>query len=290
MGEHAPKARDGDDRFDNLERPPAPVPVVPIRVFAGADCNNSDLESQAVFEYSLRQHASEPVDLTWMQIAKTGPWSGWKTASARTPFSHFRWSIPSVCQYEGRAIYADSDFIFRADIAELWHQDLPKDAILLARNPDGKVRTCCMLFDCAKAKGHIPPVEVLRTSPDAQANVVNYLKAHRELMAPFEGDWNCIDLKGYEDINDPRIKAIHYSRIETQLHLKHAIPRLQAEGRTHWYTGPVGAHWRPELQALFDQLLAEAIAAGYTLDSYRVDPHGPYQKKKFVYATSKVAP
>lgn len=258
-----------------------------IRIFAGADCNNCDLESQAVLEYTVRQYASEPVEITWMQIAKTGPWSGWQTASAITPFTHFRWSIPSVCNYEGRAIYCDSDFIFRADVAELWHQ--PMSGMILGKNPGEKFKPCLMLFDCAKAKGHIPPVEHLRRLPDANGSMLQYVRSHLELLGKFEGDWNCIDLKGYSDLHDPRIKAIHYSRIETQLHLKHAIARLQAEGQRHWYTGNVGPHWRPELNELFDRLLVEASEAGYPVERYRITPMGAYAKRNFVYASSKVA-
>lgn len=259
----------------------------PVRLFVGADGNNCDLESQAVLEHSVRKHASRPVQITWMQNGR-GPWAGWRTGSARTPFTHYRWSIPSVCGYQGRAIYTDSDFIFRADIAELWDQAIP--SVMLVRNPEGKTRTCCILFDCAAAKGHVPPVEVLRKMPDAQATMVEYFKRRRSLTSEFAGDWNCIDLKGYDDINDPRIKAIHYSRMECQVHLKHALPRLASEGLRHWYDGPTGPHWRPELQALFDELLDEAIAAGYPPERYRVTPAGAVAKRHFTYKRSKVAP
>lgn len=259
----------------------------PIRLFVGADANNCDLESQAVLEHSARKYTTRPLEITWMQAGQ-GPWAGWRMASGRTPFTHFRWSIPSVCGYQGRAIYTDSDFIFRADLAELFDEDIP--GVLLARNPEGKVRTCCILFDCAKAKGHVPPVDQLRAMPDAQSTLSNYFKAHRELMAPFaSGDWNCIDLKGYEDIEDPRIKAIHYSRMECQVHLKHAQARLAAEGRSHWYDGPTGPHWRPELQVLFDELLEEAIAAGYSPERYRIASAGAVPRRAFTYKFTKVA-
>lgn len=260
----------------------------PIRLFVGADSNHGDLESQAVLEYSVRQHASRPVAITWMQHG-VGPWAGWASAAGRTPFTHFRWSIPSVCEYAGRAVYCDSDFIFRADIAELWDEPIPDGAVLLARQPGGKVRTCCLLIDCGRARGHVPDLAALRAMSDPQASMVARLKAHRALMAPFTtGDWNCIDLKGYDAIDDPRIKAIHYSRMETQLHLKYARPRLQAEGRRHWYEGPVGPHWRPELQALFDDLLEQAIAAGYSPDRYRLTDARPAPRRAFVYAHSRV--
>lgn len=259
-----------------------------IRLFVGVDGTNCDLESQAVLEYTVRKYASEPVEITWMQQAAAGPWSGWQTGSARTPFSHFRWSLPAVCGFEARAIYTDSDFIFRADIAELWHQDIP--GALLVRHPGGKVRTCCILFDCARAKGHIPDLDTLRAMPDANGAMHQYIRGHRDLLAGFAGDWNCIDLKGYADLNNPLIKAIHYSRIECQPSLRHALPRLKAEGRPHWYTGEVLTHWRPELVALFDAELAAAADAGYPIERYRVSPYHGASRRAFVYRQHRGVP
>ena len=43
-----------------------------------------------------------------------------------TPFSVFRWAIPHVCNFEGKAIYMDVDMIARDDIAKLWNQQIPK--------------------------------------------------------------------------------------------------------------------------------------------------------------------
>lgn len=261
-----------------------------IRIFVGTDCNNCDLESQAVLEYSIRKHASQPVEIVWMQQAKTGPWSGWRTASARTPFSHYRWSIPAVCGYQGKAIYCDSDFIFIADVAELWNQDVPGVFLLKMGKKEGaKLKTCCLLFDCAHAKGHVPGLDKLRGMDDAQGRMLEYFRTRPALIGSYQGDWNAVDLKGYDSLDDPRIKAIHYSRIETQLHLKHAIARLKREGRKHWYEGEVFPHPRPDLQALFDSYLAEAIRVGYTPEQYRIDPFGPYEKRRFVYSQHKGA-
>lgn len=262
-----------------------------IRLFVGCDGTNCDLESQMVLEYSLRKHASEPVEITWMQQSGSGPWSGWKCSTGRTPFSHFRWSIPSVCDYRGKAIYTDSDFFFLADIAELWNQQIPH--VMLVRKPQDKPqRAACILFDCAKSKGHIPPLKALKELADAHGHCSDYFRFHRELMDAFDGDWDCIgfekDVKGKGNLNDPRIKAIHYTRMEQQLHLKHAIPRLKREGRKHWYTAdgaPTFAHPRPDLQAVFDRLYREALDAGYTVDQYRVGAFAGAARKGFSYSS-----
>jgi hypothetical protein len=254
--------------------------MTPIRLFVGADGTNSDLESQAVLEWSVRKHASQPVEIVWMQQAAKGPWSGWNCGTGRTPFTHFRWSLPAVCHFEGRAIYTDSDFLFVADIADLWNQPIPQMA--LVRNPTGKISTSCILFDCAKARGLVPTLDKLRAMPDAHGTLFNFFRDHPEHLSGMEGNWDCGDLRGYE-LNDPRVKAIHYTRMSTQPQLAHALPRLKREGRAHWYTGETAPHPRPELQALFDALLVEATANGYGIERYRVDPFGGATRKEFAY-------
>lgn len=251
-----------------------------IRLFVGTSANGEDYEAEAVLEHSARKYCTLPLAITWMRQAAKGPYSGWACGTGRTPFTHFRWSIPAVCGYQGRAIYTDVDFLFLADLAELWTQ--PIQNVALVRNPTGKVSTSSILFDCAKAKGHVPDLDKLRRMPDAHGAVLNYFRAHAELVSATDGNWDCGDLRGY-NLDDPRVKAIHYTRIESQLHLKHAMPRLKAEGRAHWYTGEVFPHPRPELQALFDQLLVEAKAAGYTPDRYRTEGFKGATRKGFAY-------
>jgi hypothetical protein len=97
------------------------------------------------------------------------------------------------------------------------------------------------------------------------------------LLTPFVGNWDSADRIGADTC------AVHYTRIETQLHLKHAIPRLKTEGRNHWYTGEVFTHANTELQARFDGLLVEATAAGYGPERYRVAPFDGATRKDFTY-------
>jgi hypothetical protein len=258
-----------------------------IRLFIGADGANCDLESMMVAEYTARTFCSAPLTITWMQQQAKGPYSGWKCGSGRTPFSHFRWSLPAMCGFQGKAIYTDVDFIFRADLAELWNQPAPGVFLAKVGKAGGLGRTCCMLFDCAHAVGHVPALDVLKGMADPQGALMNYFKARPHLFSGFEGDWNAIDIKGYADINDPRIKAIHYSRIEMQPSFPYAQKRLAKEGKSHWYTGPTGPHDRPELIALFDQMYREALAAGYTVEQYKVGAFTS-ERRNFTYTHSRV--
>lgn len=241
-----------------------------IRLFVGADGGNGDLESQAVLEWSVRKHTTRSVEIVWMQQAASGPYSGWRCGTGRTPFSHFRWSLPAMCGYQGKAIYTDSDFVFLADIGELWDQAVP--GVFLSKQPKGHLgKTCCLLFDCARASGHVPDLQTLRTWSDPQGAMVKYFKERPQLTSGFEGNWNALDGDGLA-LGDSRLKAIHYTRMEHQFHLRYAVARLKAEGRSHWYTGPTFAHPRQDLQAVFDALLAEATAHGYPPEKYRVTP------------------
>lgn len=260
----------------------------PIRLFVGCSVGE-DTESQAVLEYTVRKLASRDVQIVWMQQARKGFWAGWNTDRWGTPFSGFRFGIPAFCNYEGRAIYVDSDFWMQADLAELFDQDMHGSA-LMVRKPGQKFKTCCILFDCAASRKFLPDIDRVKAMFDQNGKLHRQFGAVEGAAGAFQGDWNCIDGGGYQDLNDPRIKAIHYSKMPCQPHLKYAIPRLKEEGRTHWYDGKLNPHWRPDLVDRFDTLYAEAIDAGYTPDKYWVEPFGKYVKKswsKYVLPKSK---
>jgi hypothetical protein len=255
-----------------------------IRWFIGTSANGEDLEAEIVAEFSARKHCTMPLDITFMRQAAKGPWAGWvSNIRGRTPFSSFRFGVPAACVFSGRALYTDVDYIICADLAELWRQDIP--GVMLLQSPKGKLRTSTLLFDCAKAKGVVPDFDVLKKMKDANDQMTVFFRNHREHMSAFEGDWNCIDGGSYASLHDPRIKALHFSRMSSQPHLKHAAKRLAAEGRKHWYAGETHPHPHPDMQPLFDGLLAEARAAGYGPDRYKVDAFSGAVRRDFVYAS-----
>ncbi len=256
-----------------------------IRLFIGTSPNGEDYEAEAVAAYTAHKFSSLPIEITWMRQSKKGPYSGWKMASGRTPFSSFRWSPPAMCGFEGRAIYTDVDFVFHGDLAELWNEDIPGVIVTKRPKPGGKIRTCCTLFDCAKAKGHIADLAGLRKMPDPQGHYSNYFKDHPDLTGNYHsGDWNAHDT--YDPTN-PRIKATHYTRMEHQLHLQHAIKRLASQGKTHWYTGPVFAHPNQDLQRHFDAMLVEAQANGVTYESFGYGSGVDISRRNFTYTYHK---
>jgi hypothetical protein len=206
------------------------------------------------------------------------PWSGWATERWATPFSGFRWAIPEVCGFQGRAIYSDSDVIFMADVADLWRQQFRPGHVALAKG-GGSWRYCVSLWDCAEAKKHFPPLAKMKTNPNAHAEMIGYFASRPHLTQAFNGDWNCLDGAGHRNLKDGAMKALHYTSMSTQPQLRHALPRLKALGRSHWFDGQVRPHPRQDVQQLFDDLLYEARANGLTNDLYEtVPPYGDFRK------------
>lgn len=257
-----------------------------IRVFAGCDPNDCDLEQMMVFEHSLRKHASLPVEIHWMRLSRDPEsfWysdpaaaRGWRTERWATPFSGFRWGVPACCGFEGRAIYMDTDMIVLADLAELWRTPLAGEAVFAARREPGFQRFCVMLWDCAAAARVLPPMTALRSDADAHRKLTRHFAQHPEQVQPMDAAFNNIDGDGQPL---ERIKVLHYSDMGTQFSHRYAIPRVQAEGRQHWFDGQVLPHPREDLSALFEREYQEALAAGLTPQQYRnPEPYGPLVKK-----------
>lgn len=253
-----------------------------IRIFVGTPANNEDLECQAVLDWSIRKHASEPVDIVWMMLSRdpqsfwySDPQArrGWQPQTWATPFSALRWAIPEFCNWQGRAIYMDSDQIAMADIAELWQQPIPKSVLM---SKDGA--SCVMLFDNAKCQGVLPS----RGKHWSDPNLFRHVRGMAvQASTPFQGDWNCRDGHGHQTIHDGDVKVLHYTSIPTQPNHKHARARLKIEGKPHWFPGPDQAHPRREITDLFERMFAECIAEGYGPETYRVaQEFGDYGRPK----------
>ena len=117
-----------------------------IKLFVGCPPNGEDAELMMVLENTLRKNCSMDVDIEWMMMSHDpeSHWYGWETSTWSTPFSGFRWGVPSFCNYEGQAIYMDCDMIIQADLAELWNNPWKPDKVIQMK---GDWRTCVCKFN-----------------------------------------------------------------------------------------------------------------------------------------------
>ena len=245
--------------------------VTPIPVYVGSSPWGMDAESDMVLEYSIRKHASVPVEIVWMRADDdpASPWSGWNRERWATPFSGFRWAVAETAAKAGhrRAIYTDNDVLFLGDIAELWNADMGGFPIM-AREPG---RLCVSVWDCEAARAILPPVAAQK--PASRMHALLSDKIGPEHIAPLDPAWNCLD---GEDLAIADIRALHFTDMSTQPAAALAEERLHyrvarsASRRPcgHWYTGERREHRRPDAVALFHRHFRDALDAGHRIADY----------------------
>lgn len=254
-----------------------------IKIFVGCDPNNTDLEQMMIFEYSLQKHTTSEYEIEWMQLSRNPNsfWysdgnKGWQTQTWSTPFSGFRWSIPARCNFEGKALYFDADFMFFSDINDLWSQEFDEGCAVMAKGGSHGWRYCSAFWNCEEARRHLLPITKLRSLPNAHQRMMAHFSQNQHIVQPFNGDWNNLDGEGK---SVDKIDALHYTDMRSQFSHKYSIPRLAKEGSKHWFDGTVMTHTRKDLQQVFDDLYQEALDNGWSLDDYRVEPYGDFKKQ-----------
>ncbi len=107
--------------------------IPPMRVFVGGD-ETEDVAAR-VLEHSIRKHASGPVEVTIMRDYVI-PVPKHRHNRSRTKFSFYRFRIPELCNWRGRALYVDSDMLVFRDLAELWRIPFGEQKILCTFQKD----------------------------------------------------------------------------------------------------------------------------------------------------------
>ncbi|HWC03753.1 MAG TPA: glycosyltransferase [Methylomirabilota bacterium] len=134
------------------------------RIFVGYE-RKQDLAYQ-VLVYSLRKHASRPLDIRPLELAALGLRRPFDPL-ASTEFTYTRFLVPALCGFAGRALYMDCDMLCLADVTEVLDLDLRDHWLRVVHHDhrptstvkmDGRVQTAyprknwssVMLLDCSK--------------------------------------------------------------------------------------------------------------------------------------------
>lgn len=232
----------------------------PVKLFIGSSSNGEDQEIELAYEYSLRKNTKRELDITWMRQSNDpeSPWHGWNTKRWSTPFSGFRWAIPYLCDFKGKAIYTDVDMINFRDIGDLWDTDL--QGRLCAARPGtrfGGFEFCVTVFDCAQMGRFFPINNELdfATRKEEQTwhhGMIDTLVRNPNLVLPLDPRWNCLD---GEDRPLSDIWQLHYTNMATQ------------PWEPDWYVGPKKTHPRQDVvDVMWD-----------TLNAALDDPSGKYR-------------
>ena len=222
-----------------------------IKYFIGSSANGEDADAENVYEYSIRKHASQDVEITWMRQTydASSIWGGWDTQHWPTPFSGFRWAIPEACGFKGRAIYTDVDMINFRDVADLWNIDMKGKPVAARRGYRfGGHEFCVMLIDCERIAQYLMPVERMKVNPDSHHRYIRMFSGNEDLVEPLDARWNCLDGEG-RSIDDMWI--LHYTKMATQ------------PWKPAWFTGTPEKHPRQDLVDLWFNMRDEARAVGF---------------------------
>ena len=225
--------------------------IEPIRIFVGTSANNEDAEAEMVLVYTLRKNTSHPLDITWMRQTKDedSPWGGWQTQRWSTPFSGFRWAIPEVCGYHGRAIYMDVDQLNLRDISDLFSVDLKNHPLAARRGARfGGHEFCVIVFDNERMGDLLMPTARMKPNPDIHHRYIGMFSGS-DYVLDLDPRWNCHDGDGLPIDN---IWHLHYTKMSTQ------------PWRPAWFTGKGEEHPRQDLVKLWHDMRAEAVLNGYT--------------------------
>jgi len=189
-----------------------------IRIVIGTQANQ--YLPQRVLEYSIRKHTSAQVEIlpTRQSVQRVGG----------TRFGFVRFCIPSMFDYQGRAIYMDADQLVLADVEELV-DGLDRDhAVALVQQPVGSFagrpveprnETSVMVLDCEKLKhwdpdhlfeNVVPNGAPLRPGQIHYKNFVQLAWQDPATLQPLDPRWN-----HYNVLHDDS-KLVHFSHVREQ--------------------------------------------------------------------------
>ena len=232
-----------------------------VRLFIGSSANGEDCEIEAAYEHSLRKNTKRNLEITWMRQTNDldSPWGGWNTTRWSTPFSGFRWAIPEVCGFEGRAIYTDCDMINYRDIGELWDIDM-NGKPLAAREGQrfGGHEFCVTLIDCKMMSNYVDlPIARMKNMDSLHHRLIDKFSGNASLVHSLDPRWNVLDGEEYK-IDE--IWQLHFTKMATQ------------PWKPAWFTGVAEEHPRKDIVAEFHRASAEALANGYVHSNINLEP------------------
>ena len=183
-----------------------------IKIFVGT--SEGELIALKVLEFSIKRHTEHEVEVTRIDNSHVP-----EPPDARflpyTNFSFGRFTIPHLANYQGRAIYLDSDMIVFKDISELWNTPFNNAKILTEEMnslTDEEKVSAVMLMDCSKLPWDINSI--------ISGFGKDYDYEELMTMEPLLNDGDIKDglVKGWNSLDhfDEQTRLLHYTKIKTQ--------------------------------------------------------------------------
>ncbi len=211
-----------------------------IKVFIGYD--KKEAVAFHTLIHSILQHSTVPVSIVPLALNNLkGIYNRPLNEKRSTDFTFSRFFIPFLCNYEGWAIFIDSDMLFQADINDLWslrnddfsvqvvkHDYTPKVKTKFLNNEQlvypKKNWSSVILFNCSKCKAL--SLEYLQNASGLELHQFKWLEEEDQIgELPIE--WNYL-VGEYPFIKN--VKNLHFT-----LGGPYFEDYLKSDYSEHWY-------------------------------------------------------
>jgi hypothetical protein len=197
-----------------------------LHIYVGTDRWQQAAGAERVLEYSIRKHATCDVAFHWMRSGDQGwevspdgaggswrigrePGTAWPKVGWGTDFSCFRFAIPEVHGFEGRAVYMDVDMLVIGDVRELLEWPMSKPWVCThPQMTDVSIIECSQFLD-----RQWPTLEELKMFPGKAYHHVQRLNQSGLLSPSLSWNWNCRDSSD-EWTEDTRL--LHFTSVPHQ--------------------------------------------------------------------------
>ena len=203
----------------------------PVRIFLGSE--SAQRRAERVFVWSI-ERARDPGRRYEIHVMKQ--LAGFSARGWTTGFTQYRFAIPDFAG-SGRAIYNDTDQIYRVDPALLFDAELGACGYRSVAPDD----TSVMLLDCDRMREHWT---LERAQRESKRRLHDRARAAPGLWGPLDATWNARD----DEAIGADARVIHFTTLHTQ-------PWRPFPQRFAYQPNPVGAIWH--------ELEAEADAHGF---------------------------
>ena len=169
-----------------------------LKVFIGFD--ERQRVSFTTLATSIYETATRPV-LVSPLVLRTLP----ITRRGLTPFTFSRFLVPWLCEFQGSAVFMDSDMLLASDITELEQCINEQQAVSVVRSLEIYEQTSFMLLNCAHPSNRkLTPEFIEKTD----INLHGMEWAKEEEIGSIDPKWN--QLVGYQDVDFSQ-GNIHYT-------------------------------------------------------------------------------
>lgn len=199
----------------------------PFRVFVGWD-SREDIAFQ-VCRSSLERHARRPVDVVALkqdELRMRGLYLRPVDPLASTEFTYTRFLVPTLAGFAGWALFCDCDFLWQADVAELFALADERQAVMCVkhdhrppetRKMDDRVQTLyprknwssLVLYNCGHPANRALTAEVVNRESGSFLHQFRWLAD--DLIGALPGTWNWLEGWDAKPASGTP-SAIHYTR------------------------------------------------------------------------------